>query len=210
MKLAACLLPLFASIQCALANTEKVIFTAPPRDTLSELYDIGEEAFRTLTPSKPTLRASLPVAFPTTDRPNGLDSWYRLEDVEEDRRYEVRVCWAATVGNFSSTGILHAEFDQQPTTFSLDVFASGHGAGTILLIQSAADFFTTNATLMQKPPPVDVDIILDPYIANVFPQSLLPTAAYIVVLAVIAFFVSSRLWKTISPSPPTTVKRHTD
>lgn len=100
MKLEGCmcvLLPLFACIDGAVANTEKIIFTAPPRDTLSELYDLKEEAFSTLTPSSSTLRASLPVAFPTSERPNGLDSWYRLEGLDEDRTYEVRVCWAATV-----------------------------------------------------------------------------------------------------------------
>ena len=98
MKLvAACLLPLFAWIPCTLANTEKVIFTAPPRDTLSELFNLQDEVFQTLTPTNSILRASLPVAFPTIDRPTGLDSWYRLEGLEEDRRYEVRVCWAATV-----------------------------------------------------------------------------------------------------------------
>lgn len=76
-------------------------------------------------------------------------------------------------------------------------------------MQSAADFFTTNATLMQNPPQVDVDIILDPYVANIFPQSLLPTAAYILVLAVIAFFVSDKLWRVASPPAPT-VKGHID
>lgn len=90
-------LPLFAFISCSLANTEKVIFSAPPTETLSELYDLKEEIFQTLTPEDSVLRTSLPVAFPTTDRPKGLDSWYRLEGLEEDRRYEVRVCWAATV-----------------------------------------------------------------------------------------------------------------
>ena len=97
MKLVACLLPLFAFVQHSLANTEKVIFSAPPTETLSELYDLKEEAFKTITPSDPVLRVSLPVAFPTIDRPKGLDSWYRLEGLEEDQRYEVRVCWAATV-----------------------------------------------------------------------------------------------------------------
>jgi hypothetical protein len=33
---------------------------------------------------------------------------------------------------------------------------------------------------MRHPQPVDVDIILDPYLANIFPASLLPTAIYIV------------------------------
>lgn len=77
-------------------------------------------------------------------------------------------------------------------------------------MQSAADFFTTNATLMQYPPSVDVDIILDPYLANIFPQSLLPTALYIVALAIVAFFVSGLLWRALSQPASTTAKRHTD
>lgn len=97
MKPVAYILPLFALVHSSLANTEKVIFSAPPRDTLSELFDIKEEAFAILTPGRPVLRTSLPVAFPTSDRPGGLDSWYRIEGLEEDKRYEIRVCWAATV-----------------------------------------------------------------------------------------------------------------
>lgn len=109
MKLAAGLLPLFAFVQCSLANTEKVIFTAPPRDTLSELYDLKEEAFQTITPAISVLRASLSVAFPTIERPQGLDSWYRLEGLEENRRYEVRICWAATVHLLTSTQSMLAD-----------------------------------------------------------------------------------------------------
>lgn len=63
---------------------------------------------------------------------------------------------------------------------------------------------------MHYPPAVDVDIILDPYVANIFPQSLLPTAAYMVVLAVIAFFVSGTLWRALSPERSIVEKRHTD
>lgn len=63
---------------------------------------------------------------------------------------------------------------------------------------------------MQHPPSVDVDIILDPYLANVFPQSLLPTAAYIVLLAVAAFFGSGFLWRAVFPSASTTTKRHNE
>lgn len=94
------LLPLFVLVSYSLANTEKVIFSAPPTETLSELYDLKEEIFQSLTPRDPVLRASLLVAFPTTDRPKGTDSWYRVEGLEEDKRYEVRVCWAATVCMF--------------------------------------------------------------------------------------------------------------
>lgn len=60
----------------------------------------------------------------------------------------------------------------------------------LLHIQSAADYYTTNKTLMHDPQPVLVDLILDPFVLNVFPRSLLPTAAYIIVLAVVSWFLS--------------------
>ncbi|KAK0634637.1 hypothetical protein B0T17DRAFT_485745 [Bombardia bombarda] len=62
-----------------------------------------------------------------------------------------------------------------------------------LQIVSAADYFTTNATLMANVPPVDVDIILDSFLLNVLPRSLLPTIAYIVVVAVASLFLSRRV-----------------
>lgn len=43
---------------------------------------------------------------------------------------------------------------------------------------------------MRDVPPVDVDIILDPFIFNVLPRSLLPTVGVIVVVAVVSFFVA--------------------
>jgi len=59
-----------------------------------------------------------------------------------------------------------------------------------LEIYAAADYYTTNKTLMEHVPPVFVDIILDPYIFNVFPRSLLPTAAYIILLAIGGWYLS--------------------
>jgi hypothetical protein len=47
-----------------------------------------------------------------------------------------------------------------------------------------------NKTLMEHVPPVFVDIILDPYLFNVFPRSLAPTAAYIVLLAIGSWYLS--------------------
>jgi hypothetical protein len=55
---------------------------------------------------------------------------------------------------------------------------------------------------MQTVPPVAVDVILDPYILNVFPKSLTPTASYILLVALAAWFLSgwvSRL--LIAPAP---------
>lgn len=59
-----------------------------------------------------------------------------------------------------------------------------------LQILTAADYYTSNKTLMENVPPVLVDIILDPFIFNVLPQSLLPTTGYLVVLAVSSWFLA--------------------
>lgn len=47
-----------------------------------------------------------------------------------------------------------------------------------------------NKTLMEHVPPVFVDIILDPYVFNIFPKSLVPTAVYIVILAIGSMYLS--------------------
>lgn len=60
----------------------------------------------------------------------------------------------------------------------------------LLSISSAADYYTTDAELMDNPQPVFVDIILDPFILNVFPRSLVPTAGYITIVAIGSFFVA--------------------
>lgn len=59
-----------------------------------------------------------------------------------------------------------------------------------LQILAAADYYTMNKTLMENVPPVYVDIILDPFLFNVFPQSLVPTALYITILAIGSWFLS--------------------
>lgn len=43
---------------------------------------------------------------------------------------------------------------------------------------------------MRDVPPVDVDLILDPFLLNVFPRSLIPTAGWIAVVAVVAVVVA--------------------
>lgn len=64
-----------------------------------------------------------------------------------------------------------------------------------LRIFAAADYYALDEKLMESVPPVFVDIILDPYIFNVFPTSLLPTAAYILVVAVASWFLSGYIWQ---------------
>lgn len=56
---------------------------------------------------------------------------------------------------------------------------AAHGLGPsntsrmLLRVQSAADYFTHDAALMTSAPPVRVDIVLDPYVGNILPNSLL-------------------------------------
>ena len=84
-----------------------------------------------------------------------------------------------------------------------------------LRVEAAADYFTTNKTLMQNVPPVNVDIsksrsctfvslkanawllVLDPYVFDVFPRSLAPTAAYLVSIAVLAWYLSGWIWQKL-------------
>lgn len=61
---------------------------------------------------------------------------------------------------------------------------------------------------MQNPEPVRTDLILDRYLANIFPASLLPTAVYLVILAIIAFYVSGWIWNYLRPDD--LGKEHTD
>ena len=92
MSVLASLLSLFALLVIAYANTEKVIFTAPDALNLPDagpaLHDLQ---LTSLTPAKTKVRASLPVSF------EGEDSWYLLQGLHEGQRYELRVCWTASV-----------------------------------------------------------------------------------------------------------------
>jgi hypothetical protein len=69
---------------------------------------------------------------------------------------------------------------------------TGERSSSVLLLRvlAAADYFTDNAELMMNPPPVLVDLILDPFIYNVLPRSLLPTSGYIVVVATVTWIVA--------------------
>ncbi|CCC07430.1 unnamed protein product [Sordaria macrospora k-hell] len=70
---------------------------------------------------------------------------------------------------------------------------SESSSSLLLHISAAADYFTSNTSVMLHPPPVDVDIILDPFLFNVLPRSLVPTIGWIVVVAVAGWIVSKRV-----------------
>lgn len=74
-----------------------------------------------------------------------------------------------------------SSFDASPTSDSV----------LFLRIRAAADYYSLDSSLMQNVPPVQADIILDPFLLNVFPQSLVPTACY---MAVVGGFAAVLGW----------------
>ncbi|TAQ88606.1 hypothetical protein B7494_g3042 [Chlorociboria aeruginascens] len=181
------------------------------------LQDLQLEA---LSPTHWSLRTHIHAEFPTNTSEYGQSSWVLLHNLQERQRYEVRICWAATqptsfrletydlptmfespelitsLAQYSESRQPEIESieDQEPsisTTFKKSKQTYGDVSSTLFLhIFSAADYYTMNQTLMDHVPPVFVDIILDPYICNVFPRSLIPTAAYIIILAIGSWYLS--------------------
>ena len=86
------------------ANVEKTIFIAPHTVTLPAIGDSTfDRILDSITPQNNTLRYSLPAAFVKT--PTALDSrlqedtyaWFLLSHLTPYQRYELRLCWTATV-----------------------------------------------------------------------------------------------------------------
>ena len=109
--------------------------------------------------------------------------------------------------DFISSLALYSESRQEAPKLSTTPSSSSH---LLLQLSSAADYFTTNRTLMQQVPPVDVDLgesmdsslerprltttVLDPFFLNIFPESLGPTALYILLLALGSYHLSGIIY----------------
>ncbi|KAF2858635.1 hypothetical protein K470DRAFT_283155 [Piedraia hortae CBS 480.64] len=208
---------LFAYTAVVFANTEKTVFKAP----ISTVVVDGRPGFEdlrldTLSPTRSTLRLTVPVVFPTEEHPSGLDSWFLLHGLEPERQYEVRVCWAAvqpTAVTVDTFNISHV-FDTPELITSLATFSERQSPKELqqsniwlakdyrssilfLRVQSAADFFTSAKELMQNPPAVEIDIILDPYIANLLPSSTVSIVGFVATLAVAGWVVSGVISKRL-------------
>lgn len=80
------------------ANTEKTIFKAPAAITIPDVHPgLDDLCLDTLSPSASPLRTKLSVSFPSEEQPRGTESWFLLNGLVPNQRYEVRVCWVATV-----------------------------------------------------------------------------------------------------------------
>lgn len=76
----------------------------------------------------------------------------------------------------------------------------------LLRIFSAADYYTTNTSLMQEVPPIHVDIILDRYLLNVLPVSLIPTAGYVFLLVISAWILTDIIYHWLQSSLRSDIK----
>ncbi|VUC23890.1 unnamed protein product [Clonostachys rosea] len=199
------------------ANVEKVIFLGPAtvniplqKPTLSDLN------LHTLTPETTgnTIRTRLARQF----LQEGIDptvTWLLLDTLTEGQRYELRVCWAALEPtNFAldvfelntvwetpeliqslaeyATSRLYDEEDLKPRVYRPAQEEAGERKSSVLLVRihAVADYFTRDQELMRTPPPVLVDLTLDPFLYNILPRSLLPTLGYIACFSIITWFVA--------------------
>jgi hypothetical protein len=89
---------LLLQARVVLSNTEKTIFLGPSQLQVPiehpTLEDLRLEA---LSPQDWSLRTHIQAEFPSNSSKYGQASWYLLYGLREDQRYEVRICWAATV-----------------------------------------------------------------------------------------------------------------
>ncbi len=88
---------------------------------------------------------------------------------------------------------VNAEADVRLSKSPRVVIRSGESSVLLLRILVAADYYTTNKALMSNVPPVYVDVILDPFIFDILPQSLVPTVGYIIVIATLSWFVAQQI-----------------
>jgi len=216
------LLLAFVQLLLVAANVEKTIFVAPPATTIPQDAAIDNLLLEPLHPNRLSVRTFLNASFPTGENPHGLESWFLLEALSPRQRHELRICWLATQPTtfWLDTYTIAEAFETPETISSLSSYAyarhaqlsqteinalkanrfkfvSGATRSSLLFlrVQAAADYFSPNKTLMENVPPVHVDLILDPYLFNVFPQSLIPTAAYIAIVALFALPISGLIYQ---------------
>ncbi|RDL38438.1 Uncharacterized protein BP5553_02778 [Venustampulla echinocandica] len=203
---------LFAlQIHTVFANTEKAIFLGPssihvpvehPTLEALRLQELSPQ------PQHSSLRTHIQAEFPTNTSKHGHPSWFLLHQLKRGQRYEVRQPTAFRLNTYELPKVFgtpeliasvaqYSETRQLGLTDVVDEKPSIYGRGSIddssvllLEVLAAADYYTTNKTLMTHVPPVFVDIILDPFIFNVFPRSLVPTAGYILLLAIGSWYLS--------------------
>ncbi|KAM0238383.1 hypothetical protein ACHAP5_008668 [Fusarium lateritium] len=200
---------ILATVTPAIANAEKTIFTAPASIPIPQQKpSLADLRLPALTSDASQIRANISRVFPSEpkDYASGAATWVLLDNLNPGQRYEFRqptgfeldvyeveTVWQTPELIQSLAGYAFSRQDQE-TELHEEPPRKGErerDASLLLLhIKASADYFTDDAALMKDPPPVLVDLILDPYLFNVVPRSLVPTAGYIVLISVVAWFVA--------------------
>ena len=94
------IIPLLALLTCVLANVEKTIFLGPEAISIPTAHpNLDDLSLVPLSPLHPSYITRLNASFPSSDAPKtkGSEHWFLLDGLFSGARYEVRICWFATV-----------------------------------------------------------------------------------------------------------------
>lgn len=99
MRIAVSCLTLLCSLPYILANVEKTVFLAPASIPIPREHpNLDDLQLHVLTPARWRLQHQIVASFPSAPASvRGTETWLLLQELDEQRRYEVRICWAATV-----------------------------------------------------------------------------------------------------------------
>ncbi|PBP28055.1 hypothetical protein BUE80_DR001022 [Diplocarpon rosae] len=201
---------LLTQASAVFANTEKIIFYGPNNLRFpAEHSALQEMQLESLSPEYWSLRTHITTEFPTSSSQYGQTSWFLLHSLQEGQKYEVRQPTSfrletyelyvvfqtpeliSSLAQYSETR--QPKVGEVPTPSIWPVKKGMHeDTSSMLLLRlfAAADYYTTNKTLMEHVPSVYADLILDPFVFNIFPRSLLPTAAYIIMVALGSWYIA--------------------
>ncbi|PUU73726.1 hypothetical protein B9Z19DRAFT_1094467 [Tuber borchii] len=210
-----------------LGNIEKEIFVAPSnsQDLLFNGTNSPQSAgFEALHPGLLRLSPSpscegtcheLHVTLDTSFIGSGESHWAVLDHLEQGKRYEVRICWAATSPTDLTLNIYTASqlLDKPSLLANMTAYATHQlppspvnklscpsaapRSVLYLNIRAKAGYYTHEKHRMETPDPVRVEIVLDPFILNALPESLLPIAVTIILTALSAFWLSGRVYNIL-------------
>ena len=95
------------------ANVEKTIFLGPEAIHIPQTHpNLDDLRLDILNPTSWNIRRQVVATFLNSTNPKGSETWILLDGLEQNQRYEVRICWAATVScTYQSHANSHLSFD---------------------------------------------------------------------------------------------------
>lgn len=112
----------------AIANVEKTIFIAPPSISIPRQHpNLDDLRLQKLSPEWTSIRTYLNASFPAPAAEKGSESWLLLDGLRPSQRYELRICWLATVRSSSRFSHPHHSWStadrQTATDLVLDLYS---------------------------------------------------------------------------------------